>query len=322
MTLLKFFIFLALFANAFSLEKNLNKGSIFFLTSDFHQEELDYTPVEIFNDISNQIYDELGIKEEVTLFIKKQSSGASFDNGSILTVPANFYILSQEVKSFKSNHHLKAIIAHEYGHALLSAKINQEITRSNFLFSSSKELSKKTIAMEELNIEKKSSQITRERKKEIRFLLAKQRFEASRLYKSILSHPDSERLLDIIPSYQELYADLISYLLLEKPTIMSEVLISKNSTDIEVEQSFARSFYMTNTDHSHKDPHSHLARTRQFLGAYIEKQNLNNETKKKILNTVTQAIIENLKLRLDNYELDGSLEKINQHLIDSISKKL
>lgn len=248
-------------------------------------------------------------KVPVSLMVRAIYSGASFDGGTIIDVPERLVFSNNYGQEFGVS--LPAnltVVAHEYGHALLRAKMERSFKKSfpdayNYM-QARKEVSALSIKL-----------IQNPESVEYRDLLKKKEAAIT----------GNKKFMDFFMlhlAYSELYADVVAvYTDSSKNSIFSALYYDEMSK-FEYKYVQTRSFD-SEFDRSHtvymSEPHSYFALTRSFIG---KKMWPANEAEKKVmLKKIGDAIVEELADLLKSGSPLPSHEEGNQRLIKRLSRK-
>lgn len=237
---------------------------------------------------------------KVTLVIGEQAGNASFDNGHIIRIPQRLLFADSLGNQYQANtDQLKAVVVHEYGHAIL-----KEIWAQDFheefgeLFANLEEISE----LAETNLELKISS------------------RAVRQMSSQLANSDAYGLyFRTLPAYSELYADALAVLFFNDPSAMYKALYYPQippSKEVFVgPRDFAKD-HSADDLHAHPDEHTKLSLVRSVIGKHMS---ADIEQKRLLLKRLERAIT--LSIREELYsETPPSLEEANRRLLGHFLK--
>ncbi len=250
------------------------------------------------------------VSPEVSLFIDKEYNNASFDMGSIIYVPlrlgfsnrfgATFY------GDFYANH---TVLAHEYGHAILSKMLEKE----DFF----KELKEISLKISQLRI---TIQKTYE---------AGNPGNMVEFYSNMLKAAEAKRVENkeamkvnrMLSPYHELFADLVASLALKSKRAMVNALYYDELDDQGYLMILARDFDLNSLDMKGpymSEEHGMLAPTRRFIGSnfWVETE----EEKRELLKNLYTAIVIELKKQINGEGEGLTPAKMNESLIKTLSK--
>lgn len=231
----------------------------------------------------------------VTLVIGEQAGNASFDNGHIIRIPQRLVFSDSQGNQYQADtEQLKAVVVHEYGHAILKEIWAQDF-REEFgeLFAGLEEVSQ----IAETNLELKiSSRAVRQMSAQLA------NSEAYGLY------------FKTLPAYSELYADTLAVLFFNDPSVMYKALhypqIPANKEVFVGPRDFAKD-HSAEQLHAHPDEHTKLSLVRSFIGKHM---NADLDQKRSLLKRLGRAITLSIREDLAS-EKSSSLEETNARLL-------
>lgn len=248
-------------------------------------------------------------KVPVSLMVRAIYSGASFDGGTIIDVPERLIFSNQYAQEFGvSLSGNLSVVAHEYGHALLRAKMERSF-KKNFpeaygYMQARKEVSALSIklmqnpdSVEYINLLKEKEAAITGNKKYMDFFI-------------------------LHLAYSELYADVVAVYTDNSKNSIFSALYYNEMSNFEYKYVQTRSFD-SEFDNSHamymSEPHSYFALTRNYIG---KKMWPKDEAEKKVmLEKIGDAIVAELADLLKSGSSLPDYEEGNQRLIKRLSKK-
>lgn len=265
----------------------------------FYKTSEDCTLFRRLNQVLTNLTERLSPGPTVSLILRDKATNASFDNGHIIWLPKTLYARSgpdQEHAATPSQ--LATVLVHEYGHALLKVRLEQEFQEDfGGLFWELADISSESLENIRMGISSRGIQARGNH------------VAATEEFQIFFKH---------YPAYSELYADLVAILYFDDPSAMSSAMnfaahgSFRNSVTL---RDFGRENSLEEIVASN-DPHTALSLARSHLGRWVRTKR-SWEEKKQLLKAVEDIIVDNL--RKDIYsEASRSIQDINA----SITKAL
>ncbi len=258
-----------------------------------------------------------GESPEIYLFLDESSYAASFDQGHILNVPQRFFRKSKKGKlHIKSGDKILPIIAHEYGHAIFTKKLSDNLPLLKPIIFRRAQISSKLRDVKQILEDVKNPNLTgQQRKLRLAQVQVKSK-EISEIKKTFQSREIVQKVIKVIGPYHELFADIVSVYYYDDLEIMKETLSHPEYSESENNLVLRRSFSSHEHEIDENDLHGILGAVRSHIGQYYMPSN-NNE-KKLFLNTIFSAIKSEIRFQLNPLNSPLSSEKLNSRLINKI----
>lgn len=251
---------------------------------------------QIFARELQKLSDQLGRSAQVTLVYGGRMKNAGFDDSRIIRIPHVFVHhgpRGEEVAG--QSHQLNAIVAHEYGHALLSKIWRSEFKEDfeaifNELDYSSEQTESAIISKEEVYPPK------------------------------FLSSGDYQAYVKTMAPYSELYADVIAVYFYDDRSVMLNSLYFDEAHDWYFRYLELRDFSKTHKESyvgGFTDPHAKLALVRSYIGRELMPKNV--QQKRKYLTWIEQAITQSVRDDIKVNKVPNTLEA-NKRLIHYLRK--
>lgn len=250
----------------------------------------------------NNINEFSPVKPTINIILTHKSFSASFDQGLNLDIPQIFIR-----KNDKGNYHYltknqtAAIVAHEYGHAILSYYLEQEMPEYSDFFKLQKSISDLKMNAFLIRLKILDSQ-TRPQE---RVQLQKELFNfASKImeFKKRRNNKRYKVFHEIMLPYQELLADTIAVYQYEDKALLTKIVNHPEYTEIEKELVLARSFNKNNISLSPNNinsEHAKLYLVRQYIGSKMWPKNKSEKLLyiEKLLSSIKHSIEEELHFK-------------------------
>ncbi|EQC47302.1 hypothetical protein [Bacteriovorax sp. Seq25_V] len=266
--------------------------------------------IDSFMQTLENVFEISPVTPDISLFIDKEYSNASFDMGSIIYVPLRLTFHSQFGMTYYGDFYAShSVLAHEYGHAVFSKMLEQED-----FFKELKEISLKISSLR-LTIQKT--------------------FEAGNpgnmvaFYSDMLKSAEQKRLENkvalkvnrMLSPYHELFADLVAALAAGSKRTMVNALYYDELDDRSYQMVLARDFDTNSLNmkgpYMHEE-HGMLAPTRRFIGSNLWAET--EEEKKELLLNLYKAIVIEVRKQIASDIDKLSPAQMNENLIKTLSK--
>ncbi|WP_419168911.1 hypothetical protein [Halobacteriovorax sp.] len=268
------------------------------LNCEFYQDVID--TLRDINDFNS-------VDAVVNIILSDRSFSASFDLGSNLEIPQQFIRQNKAGDyHFVSNEATVGIVAHEYGHAILSSFLAQELPSFNNLFQLQKKISKLKIRAFGIRLlikDPKTSVSERISLQNELLTIAKKMKEL----KSKRNNENYERFFNLMLPYQELLADVITVYNYNDKDFLVKIVDHPKYSKLEKEVVVARSFNQVDVELSKENeqsPHAKLYLVRQYIGSNLWPTN--SHQKREYIDKILRAIRASLE-----EELYGPLPSLN-----------
>lgn len=258
----------------------------------FYKTSEDCTLFRRLNRVLTNLTERLTPGPTVSLILRDKATNASFDNGHIIWLPKALYARSgPDQEHVATPSQLATVLVHEYGHALLKVRLEQEFHQDfNGLFWELADISAESLENIRLGISSRGIQARGNH------LAGTEEFQI------FFKH---------YPAYSELYADLVAILYFDDPSAMSSAMNFAAHGRFQSSVTL-RDFGRENTMEeiiTSNDPHTALSLARSHLGKWVRTKR-SWEEKKQLLKTVEDIIVENLRKDLQEEEI-RSIQEIN-----------
>lgn len=245
----------------------------------------------------------------INLFVRGVDNNASFDGGSIIEVPEQLVFTNkfgQRYPAFLVSN--LATVAHEYGHALLEKKLEDELLeqfpKEVGFIKASKEISNLQIQIQE---NPDSKELINELKEK----------NSARI-----KNRDFIRFARLTTTYSELYADVVAaYQYLNKGAIF-KALYYDEMNDQEFRMVQTRDFDTVFTDEHNvfmTEEHGYFAYTRNYIGKNLWPSDI--DQKRSMLKQIGDAIVEEIRELLISGKNLPDYKEANQLLINRLKTK-
>lgn len=241
--------------------------------------ELNCTFVSQVESVLAEIQNFSEVPLKVNLLVRTSFSGASYDGGTNLEIAEQLVFDGAWGQEYGASHYSNmAVVAHEYGHALLQDKMEKELSKK-YPFFKEYSLAKKELSKIEI-------ELTKNPKSEVLQQLLKDKTAA------LVNNKVFTKFFVIVGPYSELYADVVAVfnensknaiynaLYYEQMNKFALRMVHTRDFDSEFDQKYE--VFMT-------EAHGYFAHTRTYIGKNLWPKN--NEEKKIYLRLIGDAII-------------------------------
>lgn len=247
-------------------------------------------------------------KVPVNLFVQHIFDNASFDGGTIIQVPERLIFTSEFGQEYPTTVVANlATVAHEYGHALLEKKLENELLKQFPQYAGFIPLSQEISALKIAALKNPDS-------KDIQ-----QELEVKN--KELLANKNFILFARLTTGYSELYADVVANYHLDDKSAIFSALYYDEMNDRAFKMVQTRDFNTEFTDR-HKvfmtEEHGYFAYTRTYIGKNLWPKNLNE--KKVMLKKIGDAIVEEVRSLLTKGSDLPDYETANKLLIERLKK--
>lgn len=240
---------------------------------------------------------------ELSIHLVPESDNASYDNGTLITIPLKFYSSStfaDSDKVYKSTRNLDAIILHEYGHAILASYL---VTKWDG-FSSYRKFG--------FEISKLKQELLLNEDAQKRSLLEK-------LEKELMMPRSMRNFTTKITPFQEFFSDVLSVTVLEDKDAIYNAIVAHDPKEYRY---LYRSFdqVITSDESPIPDGHGYFFGARQLIGNKYWTQMLSD--KNEFLQNVMVATTKELTFA---FYMSGFMDDFlsdNEFFIETLSEHL
>lgn len=265
--------------------------------------------IEDFLDTIEKVSRLTPVSPEINLFIGRESNNASFDMGNIIYVPLRLNFPNQWGTVFYGDYYAnQTILAHEYGHAVLSKLLEKEVFFQSF----------KAISIQISQIQIQIQELFEKGDPDKKIPLYSQRLQD--LQEQRLNDKESLRASRLLSPYHELFADLVTVLAYNDKSSILNALYYNEMSDQSYQMLLFRNFegdeVNMNSPFVHEE-HGMFAPIRRFIGNQLWPNN--DEEKKTLIQQLYKAIVIEMRknLALSDDELDP--RSLNQNLLSTLN---
>jgi len=265
--------------------------------------------VDSFNETLSEVTALVPDGPEVSLYVEKRNSNASFDMGRIIRIPIQM-VFNGKYGNFYHGSYMgvHTVLAHEYGHAIFSERIKkydfykdiQELAHR----SSSYEL-----AIQDAYAKGNPNNIVEFYRQQIKSLFEKRK-----------NDKQFQKVRKITGAYNEFFADVVAVVAKNDKSAVMMALYYDEMNDQQYQMVQARQFANNSLDMqgSYMNVvHTKFAPVRRFVGENLWPTN--SDEAKTLIDKTFEAVVIEIQKQLKKEQMDSSRE-LNKSLIETLKK--